>query len=98
MAHIAKEIQIDAAPDAVWDAVRDVGRVHRRLVPGITTDCRLEDGARVVTFANGMVLRELIVDVDQAARRRTTMRRCRCSSRPVAAAGWSGWPISCPIR
>ncbi len=69
MAHIAKEILIDAAPGVVWDAVRDVGQVHRRLVPGITTDCRLEDGARVVTFANGMVLRELIVDVDDAGRR-----------------------------
>ncbi|HJV96782.1 MAG TPA: SRPBCC family protein, partial [Albitalea sp.] len=33
------------------------------------TDCRLEGDARVVTFANGVVARELIVDLDDAARR-----------------------------
>jgi hypothetical protein len=32
-------------------------------------DCRLDGDARVVTFANGMVLRELIVDIDDRARR-----------------------------
>jgi hypothetical protein len=36
---------------------------------GFVTDCRLEPGARVVTFANGMVARELIVDVDPERRR-----------------------------
>jgi hypothetical protein len=54
---------------AVWDAVRDVGAIHTRLAPGFVTDVRLEPGARVVTFANGMVARELIVTVDEAARR-----------------------------
>jgi hypothetical protein len=34
--------------------VRDVGAVHRRLVPGIVVDARLDGDARVVTFANGM--------------------------------------------
>jgi len=43
--------------------------VHERLVPGFVVDTRLEDGARVVTFGNGLVARELIVDVDDAARR-----------------------------
>jgi hypothetical protein len=38
-------------------------------VPGFVTDCRLEGDARIVTFANGLVARELIVDVDDAARR-----------------------------
>jgi carbon monoxide dehydrogenase subunit G len=69
MASIRKEILINAPPEAVWDAVRDVGAVHRRLVPGFVTDTRLEDGARIVTFANGMTVRELIVDVDDSARR-----------------------------
>ena len=69
MASIRKEIIVSAKPDAVWDAVRDVGAVHRRLVPGFVVDTRLEDGARVVTFANGVVARELIVDVDDATRR-----------------------------
>ncbi len=54
---------------ALWAALRDVGALHTRLVPGFVVDTRLEDGARVVTFGNGMVARELIVDVDDEARR-----------------------------
>ena len=69
MASIRKEILIDNRPESVWAAVRDVGAVHERLVPGFVVDTRLEDGARVVTFANGLVARELIVDVDDEARR-----------------------------
>ena len=69
MASIRREILIEARPEAVWDAVRDVGAVHERLAPGFVVDTRLEDGARVVTFASGMVARELIVDIDDAARR-----------------------------
>ena len=69
MASIHREITIEASPEAVWDALRDVGAIHRRLAPGFVTDVRLEDGARVVTFGNGMTARELIVDVDDQARR-----------------------------
>ena len=69
MASIRREVQIDARPETAWAALRDVGALHRRLVPGFVTDTRLEDGARIVTFGNGMVARELIVDVDDAARR-----------------------------
>jgi len=69
MASIRKEIVIEASPKQVWDAVRDVGAVHERLAPGFVVDTRLEVGARVVTFANGLVARELIVDVDDEARR-----------------------------
>jgi hypothetical protein len=53
----------------VWDAFRDVGAVHRRLAPGFVTDCRMEGADRVVTFANGLVAKELIVDRDDLARR-----------------------------
>ena len=71
MASIHKETLIEAPAAAVWDAVRDVGAVHTRVAPGFLTDCRMEEAplARVVTFANGMVARELIVDVNDAARR-----------------------------
>ena len=69
MASIRKEILIDAGPETVWDAIRDVGALHERLVPGFVIDTRLEEGARIVTFGNGMVARELIVDLDDAARR-----------------------------
>jgi carbon monoxide dehydrogenase subunit G len=69
MASIRREILVENRPENVWAAVRDVGAVHERLAPGFVVDTRLEDGARVVTFGNGLVARELIVDVDDAARR-----------------------------
>jgi len=69
MASIHREVVVEASPDLVWDAIRDVGAVHERLAPGFVVDTRLEDGARIVTFGNGVVARELIVDVDEAARR-----------------------------
>jgi uncharacterized protein YndB with AHSA1/START domain len=69
MASIRKEIEIDAPPEVVWDAMRDVGALHTRLVPGFVTDCKLDGNARIVTFGNGLVAREVIVDVDDEARR-----------------------------
>ena len=69
MATIQRELWTRAAPEQVWDALRDVGALHTRLVPGFVVDTRLEPGARVVTFGNGMVIREPIVTVDDAQRR-----------------------------
>jgi len=69
MASIRKEVMVNARPEKVWAAVRDVGAVHESLAPGFVVDTRMEEGARVVTFANGQVARELIVDVDDAAHR-----------------------------
>src|SRR5688572_12369022 len=69
MASIRKEILIENRPETVWAAVRDVGAVHERLAPGFVVDTRLEEDVRIVTFANGLVARELIVDLDDTARR-----------------------------
>jgi len=69
MASIRKEIVIENSSENVWAAVRDVGAVHRRLVPGLVKDSRLEGDSRIVTFANGKIVRELIVDIDDSARR-----------------------------
>ena len=69
MASIHREIQIEVGTASVWDAIRDVGAIHTRLAPGFVVDTRLEEGARVVTFGSGVVARELIVDVDDDARR-----------------------------
>jgi Polyketide cyclase / dehydrase and lipid transport len=69
MASIRREMFVEADPKDVWEAIRDVGAVHTRLAPGFVVDTRLEEGARVVTFANGLVARELIVDIDDEARR-----------------------------
>ena len=64
MATIHKEIEIERSKDFVWDAIRDIGAIHKRLVPGFVIDCKLEGDWRTVTFANGMVVRELIISVD----------------------------------
>ncbi|MGJ7506977.1 SRPBCC family protein [Variovorax sp. GT1P44] len=69
MASIRQEIQVAASAEKIWDAVRDVGEIHHRLVPGFMTDCKLDGDARIVTFANGLVAREVIVDLDDTARR-----------------------------
>jgi len=71
MASIHKDIVINAAPDAVWDAVRDVGKIHERLCPGFVINTEMVDdgAARLVTFGNGMVAKEVIVDSDDARRR-----------------------------
>jgi len=69
MASIRREVHIDVSPEAAWDALRDIGALHTRLVPGFVTDVKLEEGARVVTFGNGLVARELIVDIDEENRR-----------------------------
>ena len=69
MASIRKEVHITCSPEKAWDALRDVGALHTRLVPGFVVDTKLEDGARIVTFGNGTVAKELIVDVDDADRR-----------------------------
>jgi len=70
VASIHREIRLAARADDVWDALRDVGNIHKRVCPGFVTDCRMEGAdARIVTFGNGMVVKELIVDLDHKSRR-----------------------------
>ena len=69
MASIRKEFDLAASPDAVWAAFKDVGAVHTRLAKGFVTDCRMDGNDRIVTFVNEMVAREVIVAVDDKARR-----------------------------
>jgi carbon monoxide dehydrogenase subunit G len=77
MATVRKEFTTTASLDAAWDAMRDVGALHTRLVPGFVIDTQLEPGAsitdkpiaRTVTFANGVKLREPIITIDEANKR-----------------------------
>lgn len=69
MATLHKDIFIEASPEGIWDAVRDIGALHTRLVPGFVRDTHVEGRTRVVTFANGAVVREPIVSVDDERRR-----------------------------
>jgi len=64
MATVQKELEIGQTRSVIWDAVRDVGAIHRRLVPGFVVECTLEGDSRLLKFANGMSIRELIVSVD----------------------------------
>ena len=78
MASIHREVRIAARPETAWAALRDVGALHTRLVPGFVTGTRLEPGARLVTFGNGMTVKELILDVDD--------ERCRVAWSAVGGA------------
>ena len=69
MASIRKEFDLSAPADQVWAAFKDVGAVHTRLARGFVTDCRMDGKDRIVTFVNGLVAREVIVDLDDRARR-----------------------------
>ncbi|HEY8949423.1 MAG TPA: SRPBCC family protein [Rhizomicrobium sp.] len=69
MASIRIETFVAVSLEKAWAALRDVGAVHVRLARGFVTDCRLEEDARIVIFANGFVAKELIVDVDDSALR-----------------------------
>jgi hypothetical protein len=69
MATIRSELNTRASAADVWSAIRDIGALHTRLVPGFVTDTKLEPGARIATFVNGTVLREPIVTLDDEARR-----------------------------
>jgi hypothetical protein len=68
MASLHRDISINASADSVWAIVRDFGAVQK-LAPGFVIDAKLDGDARVVTFANGNVAREMLVDCDEARRR-----------------------------
>ena len=85
MASIRKEISTKAGLEDVWAALRDVGALHTRLVPGFVADTRLESGAGIVTFGNG-----------RRPRRRPRRPR-RARSRRPAPAG-SSWSAACRRR
>ncbi|MEU1287944.1 SRPBCC family protein [Kitasatospora sp. NPDC005856] len=69
MATIHRDVPIDAAPEEIWAAIRDWGEVHHKLAPGFVTDTRVEGDVRLVTFEDGTLVHELIVSLDDDARR-----------------------------
>ena len=71
MATVRKAITIGRPADEVWDAVSDAGALHTRVAPQVVTHCALTDEGeeRIVTFVNGIVLRELIISNDPLAKR-----------------------------
>ncbi|WP_297697061.1 SRPBCC family protein [Phenylobacterium sp.] len=69
MASIIRDIEIDAPAPAVWDAIADFGAVHRRFAPGFVSNVELVPGGRLVTFADGLTVKELFLGRDDERRR-----------------------------
>lgn len=70
MATIRKEMQLAASATDVWSALADFQNVHTRLAPGFVTDSKSDgDTVRIITFANGSVVKETLVTKDDARHR-----------------------------
>jgi hypothetical protein len=70
MATVRKEMQLNASASTVWSALADFQNVHTRLAPGFVTDSKPDgDNARVITFANGSVVKETLVTKDEQRHR-----------------------------
>ncbi|MFD6455932.1 SRPBCC family protein [Nocardia sp. NPDC060220] len=70
MASVHKEILIDADPAQVWAVISDFTDGPVRMAPGFVTDSRLvEPGVRTATFADGTVVRERLIALDEQSRR-----------------------------
>ena len=69
MATVRKEFRSARSADEVWAKLRRFDAVHE-LAPGFVTATKMEpSGARLVTFANGMEIREWLVSSGDAERR-----------------------------
>jgi hypothetical protein len=69
MASIRSETLINASLEEVWAALRDWGALHQRLAPGFVMNTELDGDDRIVTFFDGTVVREVLVDLDDDAHR-----------------------------
>ncbi len=68
MASIRKEVVIDVGVEPAWDALRRVAEPHTLFAP-VLAGAEMHGDVRTVRFANGMELRERILDVDDEHRR-----------------------------
>jgi hypothetical protein len=68
MASIYRETTVEIGAAQAWAALRLIGEPHKLFAP-VLVDARLNGDTRTVTFANGMVVNERILDVDDGRRR-----------------------------
>jgi len=68
MASIHQQVVVEVGAGDAWAALRLVGEPHKLFAP-VLVDGQLEGDIRTVRFANGMVVRERIIDVDEERRR-----------------------------
>lgn len=71
MALLRTEISIAATPADVWDVIGDFEAGPLRMAPGFVVGCEADARTRVVTFADGSVVHERLVAVDEGERRIT---------------------------
>jgi hypothetical protein len=68
MASIYRQVAVEVSAEQAWAALRLVGEAHKLFAP-VLVDGHLEGEIRTVRFANGMVVRERIIDIDDEKRR-----------------------------
>ena len=68
MASIHEQLAVDISPDKAWALLREVSNAHKLFAP-VLVDGHMEGDIRTVRFANGMTIREQILDVDDERRR-----------------------------
>jgi hypothetical protein len=67
MASIRKELEIGVSAAEAWPLLQPA-EAHKAFKP-VLSEARLDNGIRTATFANGMVVHEQILDVDNDHRR-----------------------------
>lgn len=68
MVTIVRDVALNLPAGEAWERLREVGKAHE-LFAGVLVDGEIDGDVRTVTFANGMVVKEQIVGVDEAQMR-----------------------------
>jgi hypothetical protein len=98
MAYLQHEVSIDVAANIAWDALRDVGHLHTRLVRGFVIECQFDGQTRHLKFANGVTTSERIVSVhDQHKRVSWTAISERLTHHNASAQVIAVGPKSCKV-
>ena len=53
MASVYKEFDLKVPSSVAWDAIRDIGNVHKRLVPGYAQEIAIDGSTRILKMWNG---------------------------------------------
>lgn len=68
MASIHREAILEISSERAWAALRDFGNAARAFA-GVLVKASVEGDVRTVTFANGLVAQEQLVDIDDDRQR-----------------------------
>ena len=69
MASIIREVVIESSADDVWKVIGEFATGPSRMAPGFVVDTQAEGDFRTVTFADGTVVTERRIGLDDNARR-----------------------------